>query len=174
MWIKSSIKHLFSLRSPMGPHRDGYGPIGPDRGRRGRMDRGCWTIVEASGLHESTSKLLIADMDLEANWLQVLLVLEGLVITAPYGPPFRSWKIAGYWLFCDSVIEWPITNQIGYKMMPITNKMGYSWKCQIKYTNLTFPNGPEANKYWRNALAHPSISLPFELQMALAMTIANF
>ena len=46
-------------------------------------------------------------------------------------------------------------------------------KCFIKWTNLTFPNGPEATKYWWNAWAHPSISLPFESQMALAMAIAN-
>ena len=98
---------------------------------------------------------------------------ELINIPPPYGPPFRSWKIAGYWLFCDSVIEWPITNQIGYKMMPITNRIGYSWKCSVKWTNLTFPNGPEATKYWWNAWAHPSISLPFESQMALAMAIAN-
>ena len=38
---------------------------------------------------------------------------------------------------------------------------------------MTFPNGPEATNYWWNAWAHPSIFLPFESQMALAMAIAN-
>ena len=57
--------------------------------------------------------------------------------------------------------------------MPITNQIGYSRKCFIKWTNLTFPNGPEATKYWWNAWAHPSIFLPFQSQMALAMAIAN-
>ena len=60
--------------------------------------------------------------------------LEGhrLHIPPPYGPPIRSWQIAGYWIFCDSVIEWPITNQIGYKIMPITNQISYSLKYLVK------------------------------------------